>query len=217
MAEFKLITAKNMRKFVVLFAISLLAAGAQAQSLRFISTAYPNIYGHFSANSQVTPAEQYDTFTPTNVAVTCTLESRSFPGTTQNATGQYGYEYQLTLNNGGTTDSNTLSVSSLKLEFPDPQPFAFGLHASNYVWVVTSGGPVGLAPSDANGDGKTVTFDFDPPLALSTQTDQSTNTFYFGLISLGAPQITKAILEGTTEDPVNGNLPFKARLQAQTP
>lgn len=206
-----------MRKIPALFALSLFAATAPAQSLRFISTAYPNIYCHFSSGCSVTPVEQYGAYTPTNVPVTCTLESRSFPGSTQNATGQYGYEYQLTLNNGGATDSNTVSVSSLTLEFCAPESFAFGEHASNFVWVVTSGGPVGLAPSDASLSDKEVTFQFDPPLTLATQTDQATNTFYFGMISGGAPEITQATLEGTTEDPVNGKLPFKGKLPAQTP
>jgi hypothetical protein len=217
LAEFKLKTLKNMKKLVIAVVLSLVATGIPAQSLRFISANYPGIYSRFSDNGQVNPTEQSDTFTSTNVPVTCTLDSRSFAATAQNTAGQYGYEYQLTLNNGGSTDSNVLSVSSLTLNFGQPLPFAFGLHASNYVWVVTTGGPVGLAPSEADLSGNMVTIQFDPPLTLATQTDQATNTYYFGLSSTNAPEITKAILQGTTEDPVNGTLPFKVKLQAQTP
>lgn len=206
-----------MKKLIVAVLLGLVATGLPAQSLRIVSANYPGIYSRFSANGQVNPTEQYDTFTSTNVPVTCTLESRSFAGTGQDATGQYGYEYQLTLNNGGSTDSNVLSVASLTMKFADPQPFAFGLHASNYVWAVTSGGPVGLGPAGASLADDLVTIQFDPPLTLATATDQTTNTLYFGLISRNAPELTKVTLQGTTDDPVNGVKPFKAKLQAQTP
>lgn len=137
--------------------------------------------------------------------------------------GRYGYEYRITLNNNGTsgafgaTVTNVLTVNTLALQFGPPDPFAFGMHASNQVWVVTDGGPAGLAPASADLSGQTVTFHFDPPLTLETDTDQTTNTLYFGMMSDGAPQTTTAILTGSAQDPVYGTLPFSAKLQAQAP
>lgn len=193
-------------------------AGASAQSMQFVNANYPGIYCRFSASCQVTATEQSDYFTPTNVAATCVLKSRSFPGTSQDSQGRYGYEYQITIDSSGlTTETNIVMVTSLTLNFGEPDYFAFGLHASNQVWVVTAGGPAGLAPDSGNVNGKKVTFSFDPPLTLNTQTDQTTNTFYFGMISDGAPQITTAILTGSAQDPVNGTIPFKAKVQAMTP
>jgi hypothetical protein len=110
-----------------------------------------------------------------------------------------------------------VAVSSLTLNFSDPQPFAFGEHASNFVWALTSDGPVGLAPASADTDGKKVTIHFDPPLTLNTSSDQTTNTCYFGMISASAPETTTAMVSGSTQDPVNGTVSFKTKLQAQTP
>ena len=204
------------RKILISLALGLLALGASAQSLRFIS-AGTGIYCHFSDDCNIAPTPQTDSFTPTNVNVTCTLTSRSFAGTSQNAQGQYGYEYQISLNNNGATGTNTVMVNSLSLDFGDPVPFAFGEHASNYVWVLVSGGPIGLAPDSAMEAGKKVTFSFSPPITLDTLTDQSTNTFYFGLVSATAPQAATATLSGSAKDPVNGSVPFEATVQAQAP
>jgi hypothetical protein len=206
----------QMRKILISFAAGLLAAGASAQSLRFIS-AGTGIYCHFSDSCQVTPTVQSDTVTATNSEVACTLVSRSFAGTSQNAQGQYGYEYQVSLSNNGSTGTNTVTVNSLTLKFGEPQPFAFGEHASNYVWVLTSGGPVGPAPDLASAADNKVTFTFTSPLALDPAADQSTNTCYFGLVSAGAPEITTAILSGSVAGGTNGVTAFTAELQAQTP
>jgi hypothetical protein len=109
-------------------------------------------------------------------------------------------------------------VDSLTLNFDQPEFFAFGDRASNQVWVVTRGDvPAGAVPSGADCGDKKVTFHFSPPLTLSTDTDQTTNTCYFGLISLSSPEVTTAIISGTAQDPVYGSLSFKAKVQAQTP
>lgn len=205
----------QMRKILISLAVGLLAAGGSAQSLRFIP-AGPGIYCHFSDNCQITPTVQSDTITATNSEVACTLVSRSFPGTSQNAQGQYGYEYQVSLSSGSVS-TNAVTVDSLTLKFGEPQPFAFGEHASNYVWVLTSGGPVGLSPDSASAGDNKVTVSFNPPLALNPATDQSTNTCYFGLVSTGAPEVTTAILSGSVEGGTNGVTAFKAEMQAQTP
>lgn len=207
-----------MRIHFIFCAALLAAAGVSGQSLEFIGANYPGIYCRFNANCQVSPTEQSDSFTPTNVAASCVLMSRSFPGTSMDSTGRYGYEYEVTINsNGQTSDTNVVAVNSLTLDFGAPDYFAFGGHASNEVWVVMAGGPVGLGPESASMDGKKVTFSFDPPLTLQTQTDQTTNTFVFGMISDGGPEVTTAILSGTAQDPANGTVPFKAELRAQTP
>lgn len=221
MAKFKLIMPKYMKilKVLVPLAFALLAAGAHAQSLR-INPAGAGVYCRFSPDCKVTPTEHTDSCPVTNAAATCVLESRTFPGNTMDSTGKYGYEYMLTINNNGggsSTDTNLVSVSSLTLNFADPQPFAFGEHASNFVWALTSDGPVGLVPSSADANDKKVTISFDPPLTLNLATGQTTNTCYFGLISAGAPQVTSATIAGSTQDPANGTVPFKAKLEAQTP
>lgn len=208
-----------MHGTLIFAAAILLGAGARAQSLNFVSANYPGIYCHFSPNCEVSPVEQSDSFMPTNAAATCVLLSRTFAGTSVNAQGQFGYEYQLTINNQSSSpnETNVVTVDSLTLNFGEPAFFAFGLHASNQVWVVTSGGPAGAAPGSADMTDQKVTFHFDPPLTLSTATDQTTNTCVFGMASAGAPKITLATLTGTAQDPVNGIVPFQAKVRAQTP
>lgn len=208
-----------MQKNLVSLAAGLLAAGASAQSLQLVNANSPGIYCHFDPNCNVSSTAQSDTFTPTNLAATCVLESRSFPGNSQDSQGQYGFEYRITLNNIGalTTDTNILTVDSLTLKFGVPVPFAFGLHASNQVWVVASGGPIGLAPGSADLADDNVTIHFNPPLMLQTDTDQTTNTCYFGLISDKAPESSTAVLSGSTQDPVDGKVPFTVFLNAQAP
>jgi hypothetical protein len=208
----------KLQTLVVLAVACFFVSGAGAQSLQFVNANYPGIYCRFNPNCNVSPTEQSDSFTPTNVAATCVLMSRSFPGTSTDSSGRYGYEYQLTINNNGqTTDTNIVTVNSLTLAFGAPDYFAFAEHASNQVWVVMAGGPVGLAPGSASTDGKQVTVSFDPPLTLQTQSDQTTNTLVFGMMSDGAPETTTAILTGSAQDPVGGTISFKAKLQAQTP
>jgi hypothetical protein len=201
-----------MRKILMTLAGGFLAAGVHAQSLDLHNVNYPGIYCHFDNSCSENPVDQTGTFTPTNAAVTCVLTSHSFPGNNMDSAGTYGYEYQLTLNNNGSTDSNVVSVSSLTLNFGQPLPFAFGEHASNYVWIVTIGGPNGLAPSGADMDGQKVVVHFDPPLSLNTSTDQTTNSYYFGLISSNAPTTATAILSGSVDSAA-----FKASLRAQAP
>jgi hypothetical protein len=205
----------QMQKILVSLVAGLLAAGASAQSLKFIS-AGSGVYGHFNPGGQISPMEQSDSATITNVPVTCVLKSRTFSGSSMESAGEYGYEYEIILDNNGSTDTNIVTVSSLSLIFGNPAPFAYGMHASNYVWVLTSDGPVGVAPSSADVSEQNVIFQFSPPLTLATQTDQSTNTFYFGIISTNAPVTTTAILSGTAQGSTN-TVPFKLMLQAQTP
>lgn len=209
---------KIMRTRFIFCAALLMAVGVSAQSLQFVNANYPGIYCRFSGNCAVSANQQSDSYTPTNVAATCVLMSRSFPGTSVDTSGRYGYEYQLTINgNGQTTDTNIVTVNSLTLLFGEPDYFSFSERASNQVWVVIAGGPNGLAPAGASLDGKKLTVSFSPPLSLNTQTDQTTNTLIFGLMSDGAPEVTTAILSGSAQDPVSGSVAFKAKLQAQTP
>jgi hypothetical protein len=199
-----------MKTFLTIFVAGLLAAGASAQSLRFIS-AGTGVYYHFNPGGQVSPAEQSDSAAITNSPVTCVLKSRTFPGSSMDSQGTYGYEYEILLNGNGSTDTNAVTVDSLSLNFGNPLPFAYGEHASNYVWVLTSGGPAGVAPSACNVSDKNVTFQFNPPLTLDTQTNQSANTVYFGIIGGSAPATTTATLTGSA------STPFTLTLQAQTP
>jgi len=208
----------KLQILAVLAVACFVASGAGAQSLQLVNGNYPGIYCRFSGNCQVNSTEQSDSFTPTNVAATCVLMSRSFPGTSIDTSGRYGYEYQVTINsNGQTTETNIVMVDSLTLLFGEPDYFSFAEHASNQVWAVVAGGPAGLPPGSASLDGKKVTISFSPPLELQTQTDQTTNTLVFGMMSDSAAEVTTAILTGVAQDPVYGKIPFKAKLQAQTP
>jgi len=191
-----------------------------AQSLQILSANAPGIYCRFSPNCSVTPVEQSDSFTPTNVAATCVLQSRSFSGNTMDSKDRYGYEYRIILNSAGATETNVLTVDSLTLDCGAPDYFSFGLHASNQVWVVSTGGPGDVGPSSAESEGdvaKKTTFYFSPPVTLTTPADQSSDTYYFGMMSDGAPRITTAILSGTAQELSNAPVGFKALLQAQTP
>ncbi|MGH7942715.1 MAG: hypothetical protein ACREFR_16770 [Limisphaerales bacterium] len=210
-----------MRTIFISSVALLVAVGLSAQSLKLVNANYPGIYCRFSANCQVSPSEQSDSFTPTNVAATCVLMSRSFPGTSRDTAGVYGYEYQITLNgngNGQPTDTNILTVDSLTLPFGAPNYFSFSERASNQVWTVIAGGPVGLSPASASMDNSNnVTISFDPPLILNAQTDQSTNTLVFGMMSGGAPVPATAILSGSTQVGIKGAVSFKVKLRAQCP
>jgi hypothetical protein len=202
----------HTRKILLSLAAGLLAVGASAQ-MKFVDRG-DNIYCRFSPNCQVSPITRTDSYLTTNGEATCVLESRSFPGTTMNTQGQYGYEYRLTLNSNGAMGSNLVSVSSLTLQFADPLYFSYGFTASNQVWTVANG--TDIVPAGAKQWGKKVTFYFDPPIAL-TQNAPSTNTCLFGMVSGCAPQVTTAILAGSTADETNGVTAFQAEMQAQTP
>jgi hypothetical protein len=207
-----------MRIPFIFYGALLLAVGVSAQSLQMVNVNYPGIYCRFDPNCTVSADEQSDSITTSNGTATCVLMSRSFPGTSLDTEGRYGYEYQVTINgNGQTTETNILAVDSLSLTFGKADYFSFSQRASNQVWVVTAGGPTGVAPGSANLDGKNVTISFDPPLTLNTLTDQSANTVVFGMMSDGAPKLTTATLLGSTEDPVHGKLSFKLKLRAQCP
>jgi hypothetical protein len=65
--------------------------------------------------------------------------------------------------------------------------------------------------------GKKVTFHFNPPMALQTDTEQSTNSYYFGMASGAAPVVTTAVLFGSAQNDTNTPVLFKAELQARTP
>src|SRR5580700_653269 len=119
----------RVRTMLVSLVAGLLAAGASAQSLQLQSVNYPGIYCRFDPSCNISPTEQSDTYSPSNMAATCVLESRSFPGNSMDSQGQYGYEYRLTLNSNGATGTNVMTVDSLTLKFGEPIPFAFGMHA----------------------------------------------------------------------------------------
>lgn len=206
----------RVKKNLVSFAAGLLAAGASAQSLQFLNVS-SGIYCRFDPNCNAPATTQSDTFSPTNVAATCVLESRSFPGNSLDSQGTYGYEYCITLNNNGATGTNFVTINSLALDFGEPVIFNFGQHASNQVWLITEGGPDGLPPASADMGDTNITFQFNPPLTLETDTGQTTNTCYFGMISSNAPQTATIILKGSAQDPVFGNVPFEAKVQALTP
>ena len=208
-----------MRNVFIFCAALLITAGISAQSLQMVNANYPGIYCRFDPNCHVSANEQSDSITTTNGAATCVLMSRSFPGTSLDTQGRYGYEYQLTINgNVPTIETNIVTVNSLSLAFGAPDHFPFSQRASNQVWVVIAGGPTGLAPASASMEDTNVIISFDPPLSLDTLTDQSsTNTLVFGMMSDGAPQPAIAILTGSTEDPVHGKLSFKLKLRAQCP
>ena len=207
-----------MKRYLLPFMAGVsLAAGLHAQSLNLFNVNGPGIYCRFSPDCHVTATETSSSFTPTNLDATCVLESRSFPGTTPNSAGTYGYEYRVILNNVGARGTNFLTVDSLALNFDSPQYFAFGEHASNQVWVVVSGGSGKIAPGSAISSGTNVVFHFSPPLALATATSQSVGTCFFGMVSTTGPRTTKALIKGSTQTPPDAPVPFADELQARTP
>jgi hypothetical protein len=194
------------------------AAGLHAQSLKLINVNDPAIYCHFSPDCHVAPVEESSSFTPTNLAATCVLESRSFAGNSMNTTGTYGYEYRVTLNNAGESGDSFLTVDSVAVNFDVPLDFPFGGHASNEVWVVATGGPGNIAPASAVSSGTNVVFQFDPPIILATQTSQSTNTYFFGMVSTGSPHLTTAIITGSAQTSTDAPpVSFMGELPAYTP
>jgi hypothetical protein len=185
--------------------------------LKLLNVNDPGIYCRFSPDCHVAATETSSLFTPTNLDATCVLESRSFPGTTPNSAGTYGYEYRVILNNAGARGTNFLTVDSLALDFDSPQYFAFGEHASNQVWVVTTGGPGNISPSSPAFSGTNVVFHFSPPLVLATATSQSVSTLRFGMVSTTGPRVTTAVIKGSTQTPPDAEVPFAEELPARTP
>jgi hypothetical protein len=207
-----------MKKHLLLFVAWIFAVvGLHAQSLKFLNVSDPGIYCRFSPDCHVVPVGKSSSFMPTNLAVTCALESRSFVGNSTDTTGVYGYEYRVILNNAGAQGDNLLTVDSLTLNFDSPQYFAFGGHASNQVWVVATGGAGSLAPGSASFMDTNVVFQFDPPIVLATKTNQSTGTYYFGMMSTGRPHITMAVITGSAQASPDAPVPFEEELPASTP
>jgi len=207
-----------MKKRLLLFIAGIFTAvGLHAQSLKLLNVNDPGIYCHFSPDCQIAPVEKSSSFTPTNLNATCVLESRSFPGTTPNSAGTYGYEYRVILNNAGASGTNYFTVDSLTLNFDSPQYFAFGEHASNQVWVVTTGGPGEISPSSPAFSDTNIVFHFSPPLVLATATGQSVGTYRFGMISATSPRITTAIITGSAQAAPDAPVPFKEELPACSP
>jgi len=194
-----------------------LAASLHAQSLNLLNANDPGFYCRFSPDCHIAATETSSSFRPTNLDAMCVLESRSFPGTTPNSAGTYGYEYRIILNNAGALGTNYLTVDSLTLNFESPQFFAFGGHASNQVWVVASGGPGNIAPGSPALSGSNVVFHFSPPLTLATATDQNISTLRFGMVSTTGPRVTMAVIKGSTQTPPNTTVPFEEEMRARTP
>jgi len=206
----------KMRLFFTVAAV-FAAVEIHAQSLQIKNVSAPGIYCHFNPGCGVSPEQTSASFTAPNLMVSCVLQSRSFEGATMNAAGTYGYEYSLTLNNDGERGTNFFTVNSLTLDFDSPQPFAFGNHASNQVWVVTDGGPGTVAPGSVNFSGTNVVIQFDPPLVLATITNKAVSTYSFGLISTSKPRVTTALLDGSTQSPPDDSVSFEAEMRARTP
>ena len=121
------------------------------------------------------------------------------------------------LNNAGAQGDNLLTVESLTLNFVSPRNFAFGGHASNQVWVVATGGPGNLAPGSVSFVDTNVVVRFNPPIILATKTNQSTGTYYFGMMSTNPPRVTTAIIMGSAQASAGAPVPFKEELPARTP
>ena len=208
-----------MKKHLLLFIAGIsVATGLHAQSLNIHNVNAPGIYCRFSPDCQVAPAEKSSSFTPTNLAATCVLQSRSFAGKSMDAVGTYGYEYRVILNNAGAQGAGFLTVDSLSLNFNASQKFAFGGRANNDVWVVATGGPGNIAPGSATSSGTNVVFQFNPPLVLATQTNQSTGTYFFGMISTNSPRITTAVITGSAQSSTGAPpVSFTEELPASTP
>ena len=195
----------------------MVSGAALAQALQMASVTDPGIYCRFSPDCKIAPLGTSSSFSPSNLVVTCVLESRSFIGSSMDSHGLYGYEYRLILNNDNASGTNFFAVKSLALNFNGPQPFAFGGHASNQVWVVTGGGPGDVPPSAVNLMETNIVVRFDPPLVLATLTNRSIGTYFFGMASTNAPQLSTAIVEGLTQTPPNDPTPFHAEMRARTP
>ncbi|HEU6447673.1 MAG TPA: hypothetical protein VFV23_04470 [Verrucomicrobiae bacterium] len=204
---------KTAMLFVAAAVFASVEAPAQSLSLNNVTS---GIYCRFDPNCQVSPVTASSSFSPTNLAVTCVLESRSFPGKGMDAKGIYGYEYRLTLNNNGEDGTNFFTVDSLAVNFNQPESFAYGLHASNQVWIVTDGAG-SVAPGSANFSGTNVVFQFNPPLVLATLTNKTINTYLFGMISTNSPHLTKAIVSGSLKTSADSNVSFDEEMQARTP
>jgi len=189
---------------------------AQMQPLP-IKNVTDGIYCRFSPDCHVAPVTGSSSFTPTNLAVTCVLESRSFAGSGMDSKDTYGYEYRLVLNNDGEKGTNFFTVDSLAINFDNPQTFAFGNHAGNRAWVLTDESTNCIAPASLNFSGTNIVVQFVPPLVLATLTNKTVSTCLFGLISTNNPQLTKAIITGSTQTPPDAPAPFEEEMDARTP
>ena len=132
--------------------------------------------------------------TQTNLALSGFLQSRSYQGQPgMPEAGLTAYEYRLVLQhlqaatgvNGVTRKS--VSINSMTLNFSPYSSFNYKSQTSNQVWVVTSGGLGSVGPASAVSSGSKVTFNFNPPLTLSSATNQEASTYFFGMLSPHSP------------------------------
>ena len=71
----------------------------------------------------------------------------------------------------------------MTLNFSPYSSFNYKGKPNNQVWVVTSGGLGSAGPARSVFGGTKVTFNFNPPLTLSSASSQETSSYFFGMIS----------------------------------
>jgi len=132
--------------------------------------------------------------TETNLALSGYLQSRTCegqPGTPE--AGLTAYEYRLVLQRlTGVTgvkgvSRKSFSINSMTFNFSPYSSFNYNGQKNNQVWVVTSGGMGSVGPSSAVASGSKVTFNFNPPLTITSVSTQETSSYFFGMISSNSP------------------------------
>jgi hypothetical protein len=188
-----------MKTRLVLFgALSLVAMGVQAGTLKIVNVNAPAYNYLFSTNGSITVNDTVSTFTTnlppytTNLAqvkLSGLIQSRTFqgkPGAPE--AGLNAYEYRLVLNK--LTNAASVSISSMTLKFSPFSSFAYLGQSNNQAWVVTSGGIGSVGPSSAAASGSQVTFNFNPPLTFSGASNQEVSSYFWGMISSHPPPKT---------------------------
>jgi hypothetical protein len=212
-------------RFGLFVAMSFVAVGVHAGSLKIVNVNFPAIFCLFNTNCTSLVNDSTSPVTLTNVAVTGYLQSRTFkglPGTAE--AGQYGYAYRIVLNNlaGSSTNSN-VKISSLAMAYGAISSFSYNGQASNQVWVATKGGLGTVGPSSVSftnsgfGNFIMVGFNFNPPIFLAGGTNQGASSYFFGVISSRAPTNATAVISGTVQLSPGKSVPFNLHLPVRTP
>jgi hypothetical protein len=202
----------------VLSLLILVTAGCQ--SVKIVQVNAPAYNCLFSTNCIITVNDTVfnfvtnlppDTTTAsTNASLTGLVQSRTFagqPGTPE--AGLYGYEYRLVLQK--LIGDQSVSLSSMTVNFSPYSSFDYNGQTDNQAWVVTSGGVGSVGPTSISANGSAITFGFNPPLTLSSASSEETSSYFFGMISSTPPPTADndyASFTGSINLTGGGSVPF---------
>lgn len=183
-----------MRKIMIAIVICLAFTSVHAESLRVVEVSAPTINCLFDPTCRVVVNDSTDSI-PLPTSGTNFLQSRTYRGRPGSAAaGLYIYQYRLDLRQAVGV-LNIPCLTSLTINFgPVVGTLDFNSDgkATDQVFVVTRGGLGSVGLVSAEQEGNRITFNFS--VCAGGRPGSGESTFFFGLVSMHAPQSTTATL-----------------------